>query len=382
MPTVLSYTGAFPNGPFLQHLTGKTTTVQNYAFPGAVQPTATVTVLSSANAFPGMPFLQHLTGKTATVEDYTFAGAVWPLITNVALSAAAFAMARAGAGASYAAVLAGRAAAMARVRAGSSASASLSARATAKASASVAVGASAALSARATAAARAAASGAYSVALSARSLAAAVARAGNGIIIALSARGTAMARGAASASASVALGARATAASWARLGFVQRAGRYATLFAPALARGVVAVAQFRNRIATATDRYRIVTVIRNRTMSQASDLRPAIDADGEQETIGFDYGPLLANRVGTTIASATITCAVYSGVDASPSTRLLSSPSIVASNVTGAASCQVNVLFGNCPGGVTYRIICLATTSESPAEVLSDWVHFTSATPN
>ena len=83
MPTVLSYTGAFPNGPFLQHLTGKTTTVQNYAFPGAVQPTATVTVLSSANAFPGMPFLQHLTGKTATVEDYTFAGAVWPLASSL-----------------------------------------------------------------------------------------------------------------------------------------------------------------------------------------------------------------------------------------------------------------------------------------------------------
>jgi hypothetical protein len=79
MPTVLSYTNAYPGGPFLQHLTGETATVQSYTFPGAVQPMAMPAVLSYKNAYPGVPFPQHLTGMTATVQSYIFPGAVQPL---------------------------------------------------------------------------------------------------------------------------------------------------------------------------------------------------------------------------------------------------------------------------------------------------------------
>lgn len=37
-PTITSYTEAFPGGPFPQHGSGQTTTVQSYLYPGAVQP--------------------------------------------------------------------------------------------------------------------------------------------------------------------------------------------------------------------------------------------------------------------------------------------------------------------------------------------------------
>jgi hypothetical protein len=37
-PAVLSWTNAFPNLAFPQHLTGQTNTVQNFLYPGAVQP--------------------------------------------------------------------------------------------------------------------------------------------------------------------------------------------------------------------------------------------------------------------------------------------------------------------------------------------------------
>lgn len=78
--TVLSYTNAFPGIPFPQHLSGQTNTVQNYRWPGAVQPKQTgPAVLSWANAFPGLPFPQHLAGQTNTVQSYLYPGAVQPL---------------------------------------------------------------------------------------------------------------------------------------------------------------------------------------------------------------------------------------------------------------------------------------------------------------
>lgn len=77
--TVLSYTNAFPGGPFPQHLSGQTTTVQSYLYPGAVQPLQTgPAVLSYTNAFPGVPFPQHLSGQTTTVQSYLYPGAVQP----------------------------------------------------------------------------------------------------------------------------------------------------------------------------------------------------------------------------------------------------------------------------------------------------------------
>lgn len=79
MTTVTSYTNAFPNGPFPQHLSGQTTTVQSYIWPGAVQPTKkTLTVTSYTNAFPNGAFPQHLSGQTTTVQSFLFPGAVQP----------------------------------------------------------------------------------------------------------------------------------------------------------------------------------------------------------------------------------------------------------------------------------------------------------------
>ena len=84
MPSVLSYTNAFPGIPFPQHLSGQTATVQNYIFPGAVQPKVTgPAVLSYTNAFPGIAFPQHLSGQTTTVQNYLFPGAVQPLTSAV-----------------------------------------------------------------------------------------------------------------------------------------------------------------------------------------------------------------------------------------------------------------------------------------------------------
>jgi hypothetical protein len=79
MPTVLSYANAFPGAPFSQHGSGQTTTVQNYLYPGAVQPKSTTpTVLSYTNAFPDGTFPQHGSGQTTTVQNYIYPGAVQP----------------------------------------------------------------------------------------------------------------------------------------------------------------------------------------------------------------------------------------------------------------------------------------------------------------
>ena len=54
MPSVLSYTNAFPGIPAPQHLAGQSS-VTNYQYPGAVQPKSTTpTVLTFAEAFPDL----------------------------------------------------------------------------------------------------------------------------------------------------------------------------------------------------------------------------------------------------------------------------------------------------------------------------------------
>jgi hypothetical protein len=75
---VLSYTNAFPGIPAPQHLSGQTA-VQNYVFPGALQPQQTgPAVLSWTNAFLGIPAPQHLSGQTS-VQDFNYPGALQPL---------------------------------------------------------------------------------------------------------------------------------------------------------------------------------------------------------------------------------------------------------------------------------------------------------------
>jgi|SRR5271165_72538 len=78
MPSVLSYTNAFPGIPFPNHLAGQSQP-QNYLYPGAVQPGGTTTVLLYAAAFPGVAFPNHLAGQTTTVINKLFSGAVQPL---------------------------------------------------------------------------------------------------------------------------------------------------------------------------------------------------------------------------------------------------------------------------------------------------------------
>ena len=81
--TVLTPSNAFPGASFLQHGSGLTTTVQNYIYPGAVQPKSTTpTVLSYANAFPNAPFPQHGSGLTTTVQAFWFPGAVQPAVSS------------------------------------------------------------------------------------------------------------------------------------------------------------------------------------------------------------------------------------------------------------------------------------------------------------
>ena len=81
--TVLSYTNAFPGIPMPQHLSGQTS-VQNYIYPGALQPKQTgPAVLSWTNAFPGIPAPQHLSGQSS-VQSFLYPGALQPLQPPVA----------------------------------------------------------------------------------------------------------------------------------------------------------------------------------------------------------------------------------------------------------------------------------------------------------
>jgi hypothetical protein len=78
--TVLTPTNAFPGIPAPNHLSGQSNP-QNYLYPGAVQPLATVTVLSAAIAFPGIPFPNHLSGQSHP-QNQLFQGAVQPQVSS------------------------------------------------------------------------------------------------------------------------------------------------------------------------------------------------------------------------------------------------------------------------------------------------------------
>lgn len=92
---------------------------------------------------------------------------------------------------------------------------------------------------------------------------------------------------------------------------------------------------------------------------------------GEAETYGFDYGAILA--AGETIASVVWTCAVISGSDSIPMSRLNGSPNIIASPSTGAASAATTQSVSTMLPGVQYRLQALVTTSLG--QKLSLWSH-------
>jgi hypothetical protein len=78
VPSVLSYTNAFPGIPAPQHKSGQTV-VQSYIYPGALQPQQTgPVVLSWTKAFLGIAMPQHSSGKS-TVQGFIYPGALQPL---------------------------------------------------------------------------------------------------------------------------------------------------------------------------------------------------------------------------------------------------------------------------------------------------------------
>lgn len=98
-------------------------------------------------------------------------------------------------------------------------------------------------------------------------------------------------------------------------------------------------------------------------MSRGNDLCPSIDAVLEEEPIGFDFGPMLAQGV-TLLSIEELIVTVEFGVDADPASRVLSTPQIVPSPTTGHASQAVAVMFGTAIGGVTYRLQCVCVASD------------------
>lgn len=91
---------------------------------------------------------------------------------------------------------------------------------------------------------------------------------------------------------------------------------------------------------------------------------------GEIEAYSFDFARLLGT--GETISSSAWSIVVVSGVDASPSSRLIGS-----AHVTGSVASQ---LIGNCLGGVTYLVTATVTTSTG--QTLALWSHLACVTPS
>lgn len=76
--TVLTVSNALPGIPMPQHTSGQSS-VQNFNYPGALQPVTTVTVLLSSEALLGIPMPQHVSGQTS-VQNFRFPGALQPAI--------------------------------------------------------------------------------------------------------------------------------------------------------------------------------------------------------------------------------------------------------------------------------------------------------------
>lgn len=98
-------------------------------------------------------------------------------------------------------------------------------------------------------------------------------------------------------------------------------------------------------------------------MAQTGVLEPPIDAVFETETIGFDYGMVLAP--GETLVSVEqMLCGLVSGVDANPSSRLIGLPQILESGTTGALRAEVRQKIGGMLAGCCYAVQCVAVTTD------------------
>lgn len=116
-------------------------------------------------------------------------------------------------------------------------------------------------------------------------------------------------------------------------------------------------------------------------MSQTNDLTPSIDAVVEQETIGFDYGPLLEDgvKIQSVLQMTVVVEENSTANDSDPNSRLLTLPQVIPSKATGAVECGVGVLFGTAIADVTYVIQCVVVTTDN--QRLSLWTRFLCMAP-
>lgn len=90
---------------------------------------------------------------------------------------------------------------------------------------------------------------------------------------------------------------------------------------------------------------------------------------GTSAKVTFDFASQLA--AGETISSASVTAAVHSGTDATPSTLISGSASISGSKVTQTIA--------NGVVGVTYKLICVGATSASRSIIQTGFLVITTA---
>lgn len=110
-------------------------------------------------------------------------------------------------------------------------------------------------------------------------------------------------------------------------------------------------------------------------MPKAPDF-PSVDAE-ETVWLGWNFSPLLA--VGETIESVdTTVCEIFTGVDASASSRLTGDAEIDAAP-SGRVSAMIRRMFTGGVGGVVYNV--LATANTSTGEKLCVWAHLPVVTP-
>jgi hypothetical protein len=101
----------------------------------------------------------------------------------------------------------------------------------------------------------------------------------------------------------------------------------------------------------------------------SEDFSPPIDP-GETKNVSFDFTQGLSTSalaVGETIVSVTFQMNLVSGIDPSPSSRLL------GSGVVQSGGLIVTQKIGTCQPGATYELVASATTSAG--QVLTPYSH-------
>jgi hypothetical protein len=105
-------------------------------------------------------------------------------------------------------------------------------------------------------------------------------------------------------------------------------------------------------------------------MPQGNEFSP-VDPS-ETVTITWDFSPWLGSGV-TLTSPVTTSCTLRSGVDPSPSSRLLATPSIVASPLSKLASQAVQQQVSTMQAGAAYILTAVAATSDG--QTLELWAH-------